>query len=117
MTLKGGGQASKPSNAWCAVEASCVHDELVAAVQATVPLVEPNAYQRHWFIASMTCSPLFICLYLGRLHWLPLLVAAAVGAGLGVVAVKGTETLGSEAPIWDCGTQFPIGKGGWVGRC
>ncbi len=86
--------------------------------QGTVPLVELNSYQRHWFLASMACSPLFVCVYMGWLHWLPLLGAGAAGAALGALAAAGTRALGHEPPFWGCGTHFPIGA--WasgVGAC
>lgn len=38
-------------------------------VQATIPLVEMNSYQRPWFLRSLAASPLFIVLYLELFSW------------------------------------------------
>lgn len=97
---------------------------LCCAAQATVPMIELSSYRRQWFLASMACSPLFICAYLGQLHWLGLLVAMAVGGGLAAAAAAGTRALGNKPPLWSCGTHFPVGEprcatlciGGWRQR-
>jgi hypothetical protein len=38
-------------------------------LQSTVPLVEVNSYQRHWFLRSLAASPLFIAAFLGLFSW------------------------------------------------
>ena len=37
--------------------------------QSTVPLVEVNSYERHWFLRSLAASPLFIAAFLGLFSW------------------------------------------------
>ena len=86
---------------------SLLHPRLLP--QTTIPLVEVNSYQRSWFLRSMAASPLFICAYLRLFHWYALLAAAGVGASLAAAAHLGTQRLQGKAPVWTCGTSYPIG--------
>ena len=88
-----------------------------ARAQATIPMVEANAYARPWFIASMGASPLFITLYLGLFpSWGALAGALGAGTLLAGVAIAGPARLGGKAPVWGLGTGYPIGARGCGGR-
>ena len=68
----------------------------VLLLQATVPLAEPNAYSRPWFLRSLAASPLFIVLYWELLSWQ--VRCALSGGGGGRAASACLQCNAPEAP-------------------
>ena len=90
--------------------ASWVDLPLRTVLKATIPLVEPSLYRRHWFVVSMTLSPIFIALCFNRTSILSICMAVVAGLLMGFGAHTATEHLGiGQAPEWDCGCPFPVG--------
>jgi sodium/potassium/calcium exchanger 6 len=91
-----------------ALDALC--HPVILVLKATIPLIEPNAYERRWLLASAAAAPPFVCAYLGALRWGPLLTAAGAGAALCALCAAGTRAAGGKPPAWSAGTgSFPAG--------
>lgn len=79
-----------------------------SALRATVPLVEPESYDKRWFLVAMGVSPTFVALYIRQISLWWLLGSMCAGVILSATAWLGVR--GSpEPPLWTCGTSFPVG--------
>ena len=75
--------------------------------RGTIPLFEQDCYSKPWFIASLAFGPVMLMLYL-KLGWLAMLMAFGIGTML-AVGVGFALQHSTEAPTWNCGTDFPVG--------
>lgn len=84
---------------------------LMLLIKATIPIVETESYDRFWFLIALAFSPLFICLYLGKLTFGAVALAELLGIAASLVCLVATSHAPETPPFWDFGTGFPIGAG------
>jgi hypothetical protein len=102
-------EQAESQRSWLGHAVEAVQAPVMLLLQATIPLVEVNSYDRTWFLRSLAASPLFIAVYLELWSWQAMLIAAAAGAALCTLGHLGTLRLGGKAPLWTLGTEYPIG--------
>lgn len=102
-------EQSEARRSWLGHAVEAAQAPVMLLLQATIPLVEVNSYDRTWFLRSLAASPLFIAVYLELWSWQAMLIAVAAGAVLCTLGHLGTLRLGGKAPLWTLGTEYPIG--------